>query len=64
MKTLLQKGMMLELEKGKKTKHQIEAIIHEAEAGVKLEILTPDEIKTKALKGLYFLQEITNTEAQ
>ena len=55
---------MLELEKGKKTKHQIEAIIHEAEAGVKLEILTPDEIKTKALKGLYFLQEITNTEAQ
>lgn len=64
MKTLLQKEMMLGLEKGKKTKHQIEAIIRETEAGVKLEILTPDERKIKALKGLYFLQEITNTEAQ
>ena len=64
METLLQKGMMLWLKKGNKTKHQIEAIIHEAEAGVKLEILTPDKIKTKALKGMYFHQEITKTEAQ
>ena len=38
--------------------------MHEAEAGVKLEILTPDKIKTKALKGMYFHQEITKTEAQ
>ena len=64
METLLQKGMMLWLKKGNKTKHQIEAIMHEAEAGVKLEILTPDKIKTKALKGMYFHQEITKTEAQ
>ena len=64
METLLQKGMMLWLKKGNKTKHQIEAIMHKAEAGVKLEILTPDEIKTKALKGMYFHQEITKTKAQ
>ena len=33
MKTLLQKGMILELKKGKKTKHQRDAIIRETEAG-------------------------------
>ena len=55
---------MLGLKKGKKTKHEIEAIINEAEAEVKLEILTTDKIKVKALKGLYFHQEITKTEAQ
>ena len=53
---------MLELKKGKKTRHQIEAIVHEAEG--KLEIVTTDEIKVIALKGLYFHQEITKTEAQ
>ena len=31
---------------------------------MKLEIVTTDEIKVKALKGLYFHQEITKTEAQ
>ena len=50
MKALIQKGMMLELKKGKKARHQIEAIIHEAESEVKLEMLTTDEIKVKALK--------------
>ena len=45
------------MKKGKKTKHQIKAIICETEAGMKLEILTPDGIKEKALKGLYFHQE-------
>ena len=38
--------------------------MHEAEAGVKLEILTPDKIKTKALKGMYFHQEITKTSTR
>ena len=56
--------MMLRWKKGKKTRHQIEAIIHEAEAELKLEILTKDEIKVKALKGLYFQQEITKIEAK
>ena len=55
---------MLRWKKGKKTRHQIEAIIHEAEAELKLEILTIDEIKVKALKGLYFHQEITKIEAK
>ena len=45
MKTLLQKEMMVGFKKGNKTKHIIEAIIHEAGAGVKLEILTLNEIK-------------------
>ena len=45
MKTLLQKEMMVGFKKGSKTKHQIEAIMLEAEAGVKLEILTLNEIK-------------------
>ena len=58
------KEMMLGLKKGKKTKHEIEVIINEAEAEVKLEILTTDKIKVKALRGLYFHQEITKTEAQ
>ena len=31
---------------------------------MKLEIVSTDEIKLKALKGLYFHQEITKTEAQ
>lgn len=64
MKTLLQKGMILELKKGKKTKHQRDAIIQETEAGEKLEILILVKIKAKAQKGLYFHQEITKTEAQ
>ena len=64
MKTLIEKGMMLGLKKGKETRHQIESIIHEAEAEMKLEVVTTDEIKVKALKGLYFHQEITKTEAQ
>ena len=34
--------MMIGLKKGEKTRHQTEAIIHEAEAEVKLEILTTD----------------------
>ena len=55
---------MLRWKKGKETRHQIEAIIHEAEAELKLEILTKDEIKVKALKGLYFQQEITKIEAK
>ena len=55
---------MLGLKKGKKAGHQIEAIIQEGEAEVKLEIATTDEIKVKALKGLYFHQKITKTEAQ
>ena len=50
--------------KGTKIGDQIEAIIQEAEAEVKLEIVTTDEIKVKALKGFYFHQEITRTEAQ
>ena len=54
--------MMLGLKKGKKTSHQIQAIINKAE--VKLEKLTTDEIKVKVLKGLYFHQEITKNEAQ
>ena len=62
MKTLIEKWIMLGLKKGKKTRHQIEAIVHEAE--VKIEIVTTDETKVKALKGLYFHQEITKTEAQ
>ena len=31
---------------------------------MKIEIVTRDETKVKALKGLYFHQEITKTEAQ
>ena len=62
-KTLIEKGMMLGLEKGKRTGHQIETIIQEAEAEVKLEIATTDKIKVKTLKGFYFYQEITKTEA-
>ena len=46
--------MMLGLKKG--IKKQIEATIHEAETGGKIEILTLDEIKTKALKVLHFYQ--------
>ena len=53
---------MLCLKKGKKTRHQIEAIAHEAK--VKLEIVTTDEITVKALKGLFFHQVTTKTEAQ
>ena len=64
MKTLIEKGMMLGLKKGKKTRDEIEAIIQEAEAEVKLEIVTTDKIKVKALKGLYFHQKVTKTEAQ
>ena len=56
--------MMLSLKKRKKTRYQIETIIQEAEAEVKLEIVTTDEIKVKALKGLYFHQKVTKTEAQ
>ena len=63
-KMLTEKRKMLGLEKGKKTRHQIETIIQEAEVEVKLEIATMDKIKVKALKGLYFHQEITKTEAQ
>ena len=63
-KTLIKKGMMLSLKKRKKTRYQIETIIQEAEAEVKLEIVTTDEIKVKALKGLYFHQKVTKTEAQ
>ena len=51
-------------EKRKENRHQIEAIIQEAEAEVKVEIATTDKIKVKALKGLYFHQEITKTDAQ
>ena len=62
MKALIEKWIMLDSKKGKKTRHQIEAIVHEAEG--KLETVTTDEIKVIALKGLYFHQEITKTEAQ
>ena len=62
MKTLIGKWIVLGLKKGKKTRHQIEAVVHEAE--VKLEIVTTDEIKVEALERLYFHQEITKTEAQ
>ena len=47
-------------EKRKEHKTLIEAILHKAE--VKLEIVTTDQIKVEALKGLYFHQEITKTE--
>ena len=53
---------MVYKEKEKRT--QIEAIIQEAEAEVKHEIVTTDEIKVKATKGLYFHQEIAKTEAR
>ena len=56
--------MMLGLKKRKKTGHQLETIIQEAKGEVKLEIVITDEIKVKALKELYFHQEITKTEAQ
>ena len=59
MKTIVLNRMML-----RKTRHQIEAIIHEVEAELKLKILTKDEIKVKALKGLYFQQQITKIEAK
>ena len=52
------------IEKRKETRHQIEAIIYEAKAEVKLEILTLGEVKAKTMKGLHFYQEITKTEAQ
>ena len=64
MKTLIERGMMLGLKKGKEIRHQIEAIIQEAEAEVKVEIVTTNETKVKALKGLYLHQEITKTEVQ
>ena len=60
METLIQKGVMLGLKYGKKTRHQIEAIIQKAEAEVKLEITTTDEIKVKALKRLYFHLKVKN----
>ena len=67
-KTLIEKGMTLGLKKGKKkgkkTRHQKEAIIQEVEAEVKLEIITADEIKVKALKGLHFHKKTTKTDAQ
>ena len=56
--------MMLGLKKGKKIRNQMEALIQETEAEAKVEIVTTDMIKVKALKGLYFHQEITKTEAQ
>ena len=56
--------MVLGFKKGKKTGQQIETIIQEVEAEVKLEIVTTGEIKVKALKGLYFYQEITKAKAQ
>ena len=56
--------MVLGFKKGKKIGQQIEAIIQEVEAEVKLEIVTTGEIKVKALKGLYFHQEITRAKAQ
>ena len=43
---------MLGLNKEKKTRRQIEAIIRKAEVEVKLEITRTDKIKAKALKGL------------
>ena len=60
METLIQKGIMLGLKYGKKTRHQIEAIIQKAEAEVKLEITTTDEIKVKGLKRLYFHLKVKN----
>ena len=67
-KTLIGKGIKLGFKNGekkrKKTGHQIEAIIQEAEAEVKLEIVTTDEINVKALKGLHLHQKITKTDAQ
>ena len=56
--------MMLSLEKGKKIGDQMKEIIQVAEAEVKLEIVITDEIKVRAPKGFYFIQEITKTEAQ
>ena len=56
--------MILGLKKGKKTKHEIEAIIREAEAKVKLEILATGKIKVKILKGLYFHQQTNKTKLQ
>ena len=56
--------MVLGFKKGKKIGQQIEAIIQEVEAEVKLEIVTTGEIKVKALKGFYFYQEITRAKAQ
>ena len=64
MKTLTQKEMMLELQKRKKKKHEIETLIHEAETEVKLEILTPGKVKAKTLKGFYFQQDLTKTKAR
>ena len=42
MKTLIEKGVILVLERRKKTEHQTEAIIQETEAKVKLEIVATD----------------------
>ena len=57
-------GCTKKLKKRKRTRDQIQAIIHEAKSEVKLEILTLNEIKIKVLKGFYYHQEITKTKAQ
>ena len=64
MKTLIEKGVILVLERRKKTEHQTEAIIQETDAKVKLEIVASDQIKVKALKELDYHQAIVETEAQ
>ena len=64
MKTLIQKGRIHGLKKWRKTRHQIENTIHKAAEEVKPEMLTPDEIKAKALKILHFHKEITKARAQ
>ena len=63
-KTPIEKRMMLGLNKEKKTRRQIEAIIRKAEVEVKLEITRTDKIKAKALKGLQLHREITKRKAQ
>ena len=55
---------MLGLTKERKARHQIEKIIHEAVAEAKVEMLTPDKIKAKALKVLHFHEEIAKARAQ
>ena len=65
MKTLIEKATMLGWKKEtEQDTHQIEAIIQEAEVELKLEIVTTNEMKKKALKELYFHQKVTKTEAQ
>ena len=58
------RGKMEDIEKRKQSKTPNRGNHSQSRSRSELEILTTADIKVKALKGLYFRQEITKIEAQ